>query len=165
MKTGLQANSEIIVLIMEQNGWRLWDIHILRRVNAQTTRKMGFFNKADVLVLVDNSVEWVSVKKFTSRSSFNQIDKRWVSEFAKHWKMSDAVTSALKMYCGEDGYKPGETNEQISSSRDTKRFFMDELPDETQKLVVSFLDKKKRRIIHEVIAGPGERELLNGCWP
>ena len=125
---------------------------------------MGFFNKADVLVLVDNSVEWVSVKKFTPRSSFNQIDKRWVSEFAKHWKMSDAVTNALRMYCGEDGYKPGEPNGQISSSRDTKRFFMDELPYETQKLVVSFFGQKKRRIIHDVIAGRG-RELLNGCWP
>lgn len=123
-----------------------------KMVNAQTTRKMGFFNKADVLVLVDNSVEWVSVKKFTPSSSFNQIDKRWVSEFAKRWKMSDDVINALKMYCGEDGYRPNEINEQLSS-RDTKRFFMDELSDEKQNLVVSFLDKNRRRIIHDVIAG------------
>ena len=127
-----------------------------KKVNAQTTRKMGFFNKADVLVLVDNSVEWVSVKKFTPNSSFNQIDKRWVSEFAKLWKMSDEVTNALRRYCGEDGYRPSKTNGQILSSRDTRRFFMDELPDKQQKLVVSFLDKKKRRIIHDVIAGRGK---------
>ena len=40
------------------------------RVCAQTTRRMGFFNKADVLVLVDDNVEWISVKKFIA--SFNQ---------------------------------------------------------------------------------------------
>lgn len=32
------------------------------RVCAQTTRKVGFYNKADVLVLVDGNVEWISVK-------------------------------------------------------------------------------------------------------
>ncbi len=56
---------------------------------AQTTRNIGFFNKADVLVLVDNNVEWVSVKKFTA--SFNQIDKRRVDEFAKLWHMPDYI--------------------------------------------------------------------------
>lgn len=32
------------------------------RVCAQTIRKMGFYNKADVLVLVDSNAEWISVK-------------------------------------------------------------------------------------------------------
>lgn len=57
------------------------------KVCAQATRKMGFFNKADVLSLVDDNVEWISTKKFTA--SFNQIDKRWVRTFAELWNMPD----------------------------------------------------------------------------
>ena len=90
------------------------------RVCAQTTRKMGFYNKADVLVLVDGNVEWISVKKFIA--SFNQVDKRWVDVFADLWKMPDAVTDSLRMYCGEEGYRPGDVCKTISSLRDPRRF-------------------------------------------
>ena len=123
------------------------------RVCAQTTRKMGFYNKADVLVLVDDNVEWISVKKFIA--SFNQIDKRRVSEFAKLWKMSDAVADSLRMYCGEEGYRPGDICKPISSGRDPRRFFMDELPNGQSEQVVSFLNKKKKKIIQDVMAGRG----------
>ena len=90
------------------------------RVCAQTIRKMGFYNKADVLVLVDGNVEWISVKKFIA--SFNQIDKRRISEFAKLWKMSDAVADSLRMYCGEEVYRPGDICKPTSPGRDPRRF-------------------------------------------
>ena len=77
------------------------------KICAQTTRKMGFFNKADVLVLVGDMVEWVSVKKFTA--NFNQIDKQWVGKFAEQWKMPDMVSGSLRMYCGEEGHRPSRT--------------------------------------------------------
>ena len=123
------------------------------RVCAQTTRRMGFFNKADVLVLVDDNVEWISVKKFIA--SFNQIDKRRVGVFAEIWKMPDAVTDSLRMYCGEEGYRPSDICESISSLRDPRRFFMDELPNGQKEQVVSFLNKKKKKIIRDVMAGRG----------
>lgn len=124
------------------------------KVCARTTRKMGFFNKADVLVLVDDGVEWMSVKKFTA--NFNQIDKRWVDEFAKQWRMPDGVSCSLKMYCGEEGYRPADLLGPSLSTRDARRFFMDELPAERQEAVISFLDKTKRRIIRDVMAGRGK---------
>ena len=124
------------------------------KICAQTTRKMGFFNKADVLVLVDDEVEWVSVKKFTA--SFNQIDKRWVDEFAKRWRMPDIVSCSLKMYCGEDEYKPIDLSMPSMPTRDARRFFMDELSAERQEAVISFLNKTKKRIMHDVMAGRGK---------
>ena len=124
------------------------------KICAQTTRKMGFFNKSDVLVLVDDEVEWVSVKKFTA--SFNQIDKRWVSEFAKLWNMPDGVSCSLKRYCGEEGHRPADILGPSLSTRDARRFFMDELSADQQEAVVSFLDKTKRRIIRDVMAGRGK---------
>ena len=123
------------------------------RVCAQTTRKMGFYNKADVLVLVDGNVEWISVKKFIA--SFNQIDKRRVGVFADLWKMPAAVADSLRMYCGEEGYRPDDTCRPISALRDPRRFFMDELPDGQKEQVVSFLNKNKKKIIQDVMAGRG----------
>ena len=125
-----------------------------KKVCAQTTRKMGFFNKADVLVLVDGEVEWVSVKKFTA--GFNQIDKQWVGKLAKQWKMPDEVSCSLRMYCGEEGHRPVDLLGPSLSTRDKRRFFMDELPAERQAAVISFLDKTKRRIIRDVMAGRGK---------
>ena len=115
---------------------------------------MGFFNKADVLVLVDNEVEWMSVKKFTA--SFNQIDKRWVDDFAKLWGMPNDVSCSFKMYCGEKGHRPGDLLGASFSTRDERRFFMDELAIGRQMAVISFLKKTKRRIIQDVMAGRGK---------
>ncbi len=120
------------------------------KVCAQTTRDMGFFYKADVLVLADNHAEWVSVKKFNI--SFNQIDKRWVSEFAELWNMPRDVTDAFRMYCGEEGYQPGDDS---GTHRDARRYMMDELDQSSREAVLKFLNKNKKRIIRDVIAGRG----------
>lgn len=90
---------------------------------AQTTRKMGYMNKADVLVLVEENVEWVSVKKFTT--SFNQIDKRWTDRYAEEWNMSPSVVKSFKKYCGEEGHMLTDNND---STVDSRRYKMDELP-------------------------------------
>ena len=125
-----------------------------KKVCAQTTRKMGFFNKADVLVLVNDEVEWVSVKKFTA--GFNQIDKRWVGKFAEQWRMPDVVSGSLKMYCGEEGYRPTDLLGPSISTRDEQRFYMDELSVKRQDAVISFLTKRKERIMQDVMAGRGK---------
>lgn len=124
-----------------------------KKVCAQATRKMGFFNKADVLVLVDECVEWVSVKKFTA--SFNQIDKRWVKDFAKMWRMPEDVADSLRMYCGESGFRPAYCANPAARTRDGRRFFMDELSDARQKKILSFFGKNRNQIIKDVMAGRG----------
>ena len=125
-----------------------------KKVCAQTTRKMGFFNKADVLVLVDECVEWVSVKKFTA--SFNQIDKHWVKDFAKMWRMPNDVADSLRMYCGESGFRPTDCANSAAHTRDERRFFMDELSDAQQKKILSFFGKNRNQIIKDVMAGRGK---------
>ena len=75
--------------------------------------------------------------------------------FAEIWKMPDAVTDSLRMYCGEEGYRPSDICESISSLRDPRRFFMDELSNGQKEQVVSFLNKKKKKIIRDVMAGRG----------
>lgn len=148
-------------VVGEFNNWghSLWGSSWLRamgyesptKVCAQTTRKMGFFNKADVLVLADNNVEWISVKKFVA--SFNQIDKRRVNNFARLWNMPDSVVETLRMYCGEKGHQP---DDDLRVYRDKRRFMMTELDQGRQDAVLEFLDRNKRRIIRDVIAGSGK---------
>ena len=65
--------------------------------------------------------------------------------FADLWKMPDAVTDSLRMYCGEEGYRPGDVCKTISSLRGSETFFMDELSDGQRERAVSFLNKKRKR--------------------
>lgn len=125
-------------------------------LRAQTTRRLGFFNKADVLVLADNQVEWISVKKFTA--SFNQIDKRWTDEYAKKWNIPDDVVDVLKMYCGEQGYRPEDLlgDAQMENISDKRRFRMNELPQAKRERVLDFLNKNRRKIVKSVVGGSGK---------
>lgn len=82
-------------------------------------------------------------KKFIT--SFNQIDKRRVGAFADLWKIPAAVADSLKMYCGEEGYRPDDTCKPISALRDPRRFFMDELPNGQQEQVYHSLIKTRKR--------------------
>ena len=123
---------------------------------SQTTRKMGFFNKADVLVLVEGNVEWISVKKFTA--SFNQIDKRWTDDYAKQWGMPEDVRITFKRYCGEAGYRPRDLLDeaQLEQISDQRRFKMNELSSVQREQMLDFLNDNPRRIIKDVVSGTGK---------
>ena len=133
-----------------------YDPDLIQNLCAQTTRKMGFFNKADVLVLIKDNVEWISVKKFTA--SFNQIDKRWVDDYVKMWNIPQDVMCTLKMYCGEDGFRPDQLNNEglPRTVSDSRRFKMNEIPDARCADVLEFLNKNKSKIIKNVVSGTGK---------
>lgn len=151
-------------IVSEFNNWTssTWALNWLsamgydkpKKVCAQTTRKMGFFYKADVLTLIDDNVEWVSVKKFTA--SFNQIDKNWVKKFADLWNMPNEITETLRMYCGEAGHRPIDSTEPITTTTYPHRFLLNELPSDRQAALISFFNKNKRRIVRDVVAGRGK---------
>ena len=128
-----------------------YDPNKIEHMCAQTTRKMGYMNKADVLVLVEENVEWVSVKKFTA--SFNQIDKRWTDRYAEEWNMPSSVVESFKKYCGEEGHMPTDSND---STADSQRYKMDEMPKEKQTEVLQFLSDHQKKITKSVISGSGK---------
>jgi len=132
-----------------------YDATKVEHLCSQTTLKMGYNNKADVLLLVENSVEWVSVKKFTA--SFNQIDKRWVDQYADDLNMPPDVSDALKKYCGQNGFRPCDVlaPDKLELVKDKRRFFMDELEEDECNAVMRFLAKNKRKIIEYVVRGRG----------
>ncbi len=139
-------------------GWLKAMGHDMKKIDhvcAQTTLKMGYNNKADVLLLIGDNVEWISVKKFTA--SFNQIDKRWVDQYAEDLRMPDCVSDALKKYCGQEGFRPCDLSSEKSPKRvrNKHRFMMDELSKRERDKVLGFFNLHKKRIVKYIVSGMG----------
>ena len=111
--------------------------------------------KADVVVRIrsaaaprNDSAEGISIKLVSSPNGFNQIDKRWLANYATKWKMPADVVTAMRLYLGE--LPP------IKPSRDKKRMFLDELEPAQQKVVVDFFTANKAMIVSDLIEGDGD---------
>ncbi len=107
--------------------------------------------KADVEVRVKTrtgeKTEGISIKLVSSPTGFNQIDKRWLTTYAKMWKMPTNVQAALRYFVGElPPSKPG---------RDPKRMFLTELDLESQKAIVDFFTANKTQIVSDLFEGDG----------
>ena len=118
----------------------------------QVTAAKPHGEKADVEVRVKSKsgekVHDISIKLVSNPQGFNQIDKRWLKTYAQMWKMPEDVHSALKLFVGEmEPTKPG---------RDSRRMFLNELPESQQQAVVSFFSSHREQIVSDLCAGDGE---------
>ncbi len=91
--------------------------------------------------------EGISIKLVSSPNGFNQIDKRWLANYAKMWKMPADVIAALKLFVGE--------TPPTRASRNAKRMFLNELDAAQQKAVVDFFTLNKDDIVSDIFAGDG----------
>jgi len=107
--------------------------------------------KTDVQVRVKTSrgefIEGISIKLVSSPNGFNQVDKRWLSHYAKLWKMPTEVVDGLKLFLGET--KPNKP------TRNAERMFLNELDAETQKSVIAFFTENKEAIVSDILEGDG----------
>ena len=107
--------------------------------------------KSDVEVTVKSdgktAVHGISIKLVSNTTGFNQIDKRWVSTYAKAWKMPADVIEALKLFVGE--LKP------TKPVRTAGRTYLNELSKEQQKAVVDFFTATKEMIASDLFEGDG----------
>ena len=107
--------------------------------------------KSDVEVRVrtrrGETKEGISIKLVSSEAGFNQIDKRWLSTYAKKWRMPAAVETALKYFVGETPpYKPG---------RAENRMYLNELDPAAQRAVIDFFETNKDEIVSDLFQGDG----------
>ncbi|MFL6466713.1 MAG: type II restriction endonuclease [Pyrinomonadaceae bacterium] len=117
--------------------------------NVLATKPHG--EKADVEVRVKTKkgekTEGISIKLVSSPNGFNQIDKRWLSHYAKMWKMPAGVEATLRYFLGEvQPLKPG---------RDPKRMYLNELDSGSQKAVIDFFTANKAEIVSDLFQGDG----------
>ena len=108
--------------------------------------------KSDVVVTVtkcDGTPQrhGISIKLVSSPNGFNQIDKRWLRQYAKMWNMPTDVVAALRLYVGEDP--------PVGKTRRPERMFLTEMSKEVQAAVVGFFSANKERIVADLLRGEG----------
>ena len=94
------------------------------------------------------SAENLSIKLVSNKTGFNQIDKRWVKNYAEMWDIPEDITKTLKTYTGEIKSKK-------KNLKDPRRIFFNEMTEEEAKRVVSFFTKNKTLIVSDLIKGRG----------
>ena len=161
-KSGFDTEDQVV---REFNNWKnskyasSWmscmGYDTVQSISAVTTRSMGGNSKADVIVTIDGFDVGISIKKFTA--SFNQIDKRRVDNYAKMWDMPDDITDTLRKYCGVCGFRPVDDN---VITRDSRRYFLDELTPKERDGLVGFFAINKDKIMYDVLHGTNADYIL-----
>lgn len=95
------------------------------------------------------AAENLSVKLVSNPQGFNQVDKRWVDNYAEMWNMPKDVVKILKLFTGE-------TKPTKSGLRDPRRMFFDEMNESDQRKIVDFFAKNKILIVSDILKGRGK---------
>ena len=102
--------------------------------------------KSDVQIQVNiflkelMEVQNISVKLVSNEKGFNQLDKRWVDNYAELWKWDNSLTEIIKKFTGE------------SQSRD----YFSEMSEQEQKKVVDWFTKNKILVLCDIFKGRGK---------
>lgn len=127
----------------------------------ETYEELMKFKKADVQLTIIISlckikkIENLSLKKANSDADYNQIDKRWVDTYREIWGFDNDVALGLKLFTGE--INPSNYPEIVNSRnlRDTRRMFLDELPDGIRTKILKFFKENKILIVSDILKGRG----------
>ncbi len=94
-------------------------------------------------------IQNLQVKLVSTKSGFNQIDKRWIETYQELWDIPDNVVKILKYFTGElPPYK--------NDTKDSRRMTIPELKTEEQKKLLNFLSDNKTLIISDILKGRGK---------
>lgn len=107
--------------------------------------------QVQVTIKLKNIIEAqnLQVKLVSNQKGFNQIDKRWIKNYADMWEIPDNIIKLLKYYTGE--IPPYKQN-----TRDKRRMFMDEFSEEEQNEILQYFEQNKMLIILDIVKGRGK---------
>lgn len=107
--------------------------------------------QVQVTIKLKNIIEAqnLQVKLVSDQKGFNQIDKRWIKNYADIWEIPDNIIKLLKYYTGE--IPPYKQN-----TRDKRRMFMDEFSEEEQNEILQYFEQNKMLIILDIVKGRGK---------
>ncbi len=134
-------------------------------ISASDYNEFVKFKKADAQIRVVIKIgeilkiENLSLKKAYSNADYNQIDKRNVDSYQEMWWFDDEIAVWLKLFTGEITPKEADKFSSAISPRDTRRVFIDEMPENIQKKIISFFENNKILVVSDILKGRGG--LLN----
>ena len=119
------------------------------------------FKKADaqirIFIKIGNivKIENISFKKANSNANKNQVDKRSVESYKEIWGFDDEIAFWLKLFTGE--IIPKNVKSQIINikQRESRRLFLDEMPEEIQSKIITFFKNNKILILSDILKGRG----------
>jgi hypothetical protein len=92
----------------------------------------------------------ISIKLVSSKSGFNQIDKRLVDKYSQMWKMDRDLAIMLKQFTGE--ILPADNGKGL---RELNRMFLDEFSNDKIIKLLDFFESNKITIISDTLKGRG----------
>lgn len=140
VRDSIKNRTKLGLDILEQIGVRKF-------TKVVTGREIGDSNgKSDVIIFTDTKVHGISVKRING--NYNQIDKRKVDNYLKLWDIENSVLIGLKKFCGE--IIPDK------KTRDSRRYFMDELDENEYQSIINFFQKNKDVVLNDIFVGRGK---------
>lgn len=118
----------------------------LAKIEKVVALKITGSFKSDVQIQVNIflkelvEVQNISVKLVSNEKGFNQLDKRWVDNYAELWKWDNSLTEIVKKFTGE------------SQSRD----YFNEMSETEQKVVIDWFQRNKILVLCDVFKGRGK---------
>lgn len=91
----------------------------------------------------------IQVKLVSNKKGFNQIDKRWIDNYALLWNIPEEIKLLLKKYCGE-------IPPTIVNPKDKRRMYVNEFTAEQQVLLLNWLNHNKWLIVNDILKGRGQ---------
>lgn len=95
------------------------------------------------------NVQNLQIKLVSNEKGFNQIDKRWIHNYAEMWNIPENIVQLLKYYTGEN--KPYRHD-----TKDKRRMFMNEFTEEEQNEILQYFEHNKMLILLDIIKGRGK---------
>lgn len=99
--------------------------------------------------------ENLSVKLVSNPQGFNQVDKREIEKYVEMWKIPSDVEHILKLFTGKI-----EPVKDIILN-DKRRMLLNEMPEESQKNIISFFERNKILVISDILKG---RDKFAADW-
>jgi hypothetical protein len=137
-----------------------FDLDTISQIEAERPTEHG---KADIrlkIMLKDGAVHTHNIS--CKKGSGNQVDKRWVDEYADSFGFSKTTRCALKKFTGEGGYTPGDllakheiSQSKYNSLRDKRRFTFPELDSHEQQAILTDFGRNKMALIRFLLQGSG----------
>ncbi len=129
-------------------GYKIEDIEYVRAVVIHG-------HKADINVQITiklksaTDIQNIQVKLVSNKSGFNQVDKRWLSQYKELWSIPSNIYILLQYFTGE--LKPYKTG-----TKDKRRMFLNEMSQDERETIINWFTMNKGLIISDILRGRGE---------
>ena len=128
-----------------------YDLNNIEYVYAEVLHGYKTDVQVQVTIKLKNIIDAqnLQVKLVSNAKGFNQIDKRWIKNYAEMWEMPENIVKLLKYYTGE--IAPYKQN-----TRDKRIMFMYEFSEQEQNEILEYFEQNKMLIILDIVKGRGK---------